>query len=182
MRKTPKWMGLIWLMWAGCSQPANTRADEIEGTPPPPSEDPFFFVAIPADAVAADTTGKIEMPAKPAEVSENVDTTVTIPEEPAAVTTTPEPHGVESKALPLPQEEPPRYACFSCVQICMVENDQTRCGDREDTICGWGVHPERHTAASLAEAECEGALDIARESVRFARIEGSCPIATCEAQ
>jgi len=141
-------------MWTGCSQPSNTRTDELEGTPPPPSEDPFFFVAIPADAIAADTQGTIGAPTKPAEAAK--------------------PNGLPSQT--------PRFACFSCVQICLVDDDQTQCGDREDTICGWGVHASRDTASNLAQVECDGALDIARESVRFARIEGSCPIATCEAQ
>ncbi len=175
MQRTPKWIGLIFLLWTGCSQPANTRTDKLEGTPPPPSEDPFFFVAIPANAVAADTKGMIGVADKPADIVK-----------PPVVTKDPDPKddskAVESKALPLPDRTPPRYACFSCVQICLVDDDQTKCGDREDTICGWGAHPSRDVASNLAQVECDGALDIARESIRFARIEGSCPIATCEAQ
>lgn len=167
MRRTPKWLGLVWLLWAGCSQPANTRADELEGTPPPPSEDPFFFVAIPADAVAADTQGMIGAPAAKAEPDVKIEPVL---------------KSAADKELPLPKQEPPYYACFSCVEICLVDNDLTQCGDKQDTICGWGVHPSRDVASNLAQVECNGALDIARESVRFARIEGSCPIATCEAQ
>jgi hypothetical protein len=156
-------------MWAGCSQPSNTRADELQGTPPPPSEDPFFFVAIPADAVAADTKGTIGA-------------STVVPTESEDVKNKHLMKSAKDKALPLPNQERSRYACFSCVEICLVDNDLTQCGDKEDTICGWGVHPSRDVASDLAQVECNGALDIARESVRFARIEGSCPIATCEAQ
>ncbi len=180
MRRTPKWLGLVWLLWAGCSQPTNTRSDELEGTPPPPSEDPFFFVAIPADAVAADTKGTIGASAEPK--TEPDPKSAAAPTEPVDVKVEPVLKSAKDKALPLPKQEPPHYACFSCVEICLVDNDLTQCGDKEDTICGWGVHPSRDVASNLAEVECNGALDIARESVRFARIEGSCPIATCEAQ
>ncbi len=179
MRRTPKWLGLVWLLWAGCSQPTNTRADELEGTPPPPSEDPFFFVAIPADAVAADTQGTIGASTPKPEPDVKAAVTAT---EPIDVKVEPALKSPVDKELPLPTQESPYYACFSCVEICLVDNDLTQCGDKEDTICGWGVHASQDVAASLAQGECDGALDIARESVRFARIEGSCPIATCEAQ
>lgn len=181
MQKTPKWIGLILLLWTGCSQPANTRTDKLEGSPPPPSEDPFFFVAIPANAVAADTNGTMDVAPKPVDIVKppvvtDIDSVPKV--EPKAA----EAKEIEPKALPLPDQTPPRYACFSCVEICLVDDDQTQCGDREDTICGWGAHPSREVASKLAQVECDGALDIARESIRFARIEGSCPIATCEAQ
>ncbi|MEZ4461054.1 MAG: hypothetical protein R3E66_15285 [bacterium] len=158
--------------FTACSQPKNTRSDDIEGRPPTAEEDPFFFVAIPANAQKVDTRGTIEMPAAK---TETVERPVEAPDPKV------EPTLRAEATVPdrVPDRSPPSAQCFSCVEICNVEGGQTRCEGREDIICGWGVHPERETASRLATAECDGALDVARESTRYARIEGSCPVATC---
>ena len=176
-----------------CSQPKNTRSDGIEGRPPTADEDPFFFVAIPANAQKVDARGTIEMPAK-VEPTNRVDEPTKVEptnrvDGPAIVEPTNRVDGpakldTVSRAEAttpdrVPDRSPPSQQCFSCVEICNVQDGRTRCEGREDIICGWGVHPERDTAARLATAECDGALDLARESTRYARIEGSCPAATC---
>jgi len=70
------------------------------------------------------------------------------------------------------------FRCFSCVKIC-PETDPN-CRRSDDVICGWGVHPEEGTASRLATAECDGALDVARDMPRFSTISGDCPRATCQ--
>lgn len=233
----------------GCSQPKNTRTDAIEGRPPTPDDDPFFFVALPAEAVKVDTRGTIGSDStQPAEtnVKSSADPGKLDPElavqqaarleaarqeaaelraeleverqkaqrsevarrdadqlrtqledarrevaalklareagskSPAATPRDPDKNADAQANRTLPDRDPPRNQCFSCVKICMVEGKELRCDDHEDVICGWGVHPDRPTSAKVAQAQCDGALDVARDSRRLARIEGSCPIATCQ--
>lgn len=137
---------LILLGAVACSGSPDKTDEETEliGAPPPPSEDPFYFKTMPAEAVPASPTGSIG------------------PDEEGRVAYDP---AVSMR-------------CFSCVKIC-PETDPT-CRYSDDVICGWGVHPEESTAARLAEAECEGALDVAREMPRFSSIDGACPAATCQ--
>lgn len=275
MRTKLLWVGFGLLL--GCSQPKNTRSDAIEGRPPAPEEDPFFFVAIPAEAVKADTQGTIgaepsDPTEKPSKTTQGVDPELAVQQaarleearreaaelraelevarqnarrtEEAlrdAETRRTSTSGTEGarrevealraqldaarkslsraeaagreadelrkqlettrkqvddlraarelaasqKTVPdasrkVPDRNAPENQCFSCVKICMVEGEELRCDDREDVICGWGVHPQRATSAKLAQAQCDGALDLARDSRKLARIEGSCPIATCQ--
>jgi hypothetical protein len=65
--------------------------------------------------------------------------------------------------------------CFSCVKICESEP----CEDA-DTICGWGVDYDKESAMLRATAECDGALNLARNNPQWKRVIGSCPIATCQ--
>ena len=139
------------LLLAGCGgAPPREQSQELQGVPPTPKEDPFYFVAMPAEAEPAETTGMIgaEAPKLP-----------------------------EGAPAPPPKSSPGQVQCFSCVKICAV--DDPRCEGSEDVICGWGVDLAREEASKMASAQCDGALDLARETPRWGRIEGDCPAATC---
>lgn len=144
---------------AGCSSspPVSEESPELVGAPPPPEDDPFFFSTMPPDAVQAETSGSIGAP--------SADEGEPAPEE-----------SVKDDASP--PAELGSYRCLSCVRICGTSGSD--CDEDDDAICGWGVHPDRDTAQSLARAECDGALEEARGSARFRSIEGACPAATCE--
>ncbi len=130
----------------GGNETQKKESDEVIGKPPTPNEDPFFFVTMPAEAVAADPRGTI---------------------------------GAEKSTAP-PKADGTSTRCFSCVKVCPVEAGETKCPQKDDIICGWGVHPQPDTAGQLAQAECDGALDLVRESPRWSRIEGACPPPSCE--
>jgi hypothetical protein len=145
---------LIMLPLIACGG-AETREEPetVIGTPPSPKDDPFFFVAMPAEAVPAATQGTIgddeTAPAAAATSAEN-----------SASST----GGVE---------------CFSCVRICPEGVSDADCGAEYDTICGWGKATDRNVAAEIATGECDAALDMARAGGRYSTISGSCPAATC---
>jgi len=185
---------------AGCStsKPKSDNADHIVGTPPKPKEDPFFFVAMPADAVPAQSSGTIgsdgdEKDKKP-EKPENTEE-VKKPEKaekpersekaPDADADHPKAHAeVGARVEPAsPEKKPPPShevnQCFSCVKICPLDADPGTCPGNEDVICGWGAGPDVEVAKTRATAECDGALDMARDMPRWSRIEGDCPIASC---
>lgn len=130
----------------GCSGGAEKPDEEPEliGAPPPPSEDPFYFKTMPAEAVPAQPSGSI---------------------------------GAEERQSRAAVEPASSVRCFSCVKIC-PEADRA-CERGDDVICGWGVHPDQSTASKLATAECDGALDVARQMPKFSTISGACPRATC---
>ncbi len=65
--------------------------------------------------------------------------------------------------------------CFSCVKIC----DSEECQDA-DSICGWGVDYDKENAMLRATAECDGALDLARNDPKWKMVTGICPVATCK--
>lgn len=130
------------------------QSQELQGAPPTAREDPFFFVAMPAEAEPAETTGMIGEEETPAAAAP--------------------PEGAPE---PPPKTSPDQVQCFSCVKICAVTDPQ--CEGSEDVICGWGVDDAREQASQMAAAQCDGALDLARETRRWGRIEGDCPAASC---
>ncbi len=75
-----------------------------------------------------------------------------------------------SKETPLTKTQ-----CFSCVKICESE----ACEDA-DSICGWGVDYDKESASLRATAECDGALNLTRSNPKWKRVNGNCPIATCQ--
>ncbi len=72
--------------------------------------------------------------------------------------------------------------CHSCIRICPLTDrggDPDCSAGERDVICGWGMHSEKKSARELAAAECNGALEMAREMKQWSRIEGECPPPTC---
>lgn len=152
--------------------------ETVIGTPPSPKDDPFFFVAMPAEAVPASSRGTIgdgespppdgptavPDPAEPAE-----------PAVPAAAETEPKRRSQERRA----KRTPTGSRCFSCVRICPETVSDADCGEDYDTICGWGRSDDRSVAAEIASAECDAALDLARSGSRYSKITGRCPAASC---
>lgn len=147
-------LALLTLLAACGGAQDKEQSQELQGAPPTAKEDPFFFVAMPAEAQPADTSG-----------------TIGGDEEPAP------PKPPEGAPAPPPKTSPEQVQCFSCVKICAL--DDPKCEGSEDLICGWGVDEGRDAAATMASAQCDGALDLARETPRWGRIEGACPVATC---
>lgn len=135
----------------GCKSGNSNKPDEILGLPPTEKEDPFFFVTLPVEAEEAQASGTIgdDSPDAKAEIKESR----------------------PKEILPLPQK---KTQCFSCVKIC----ENAACEDA-DSICGWGVDYDKESASLRATAECDGALNIARNNPQWKRLTGSCPIATC---
>lgn len=125
--------------------------EDIIGRPPARTEDPFSVTALPPPDAIAPVKGSIdETPIEP-----------TAPAGPAR----PRPDG--------------QRQCFSCVRVCPLSDLSPDCSEsREDMICGWGAGDEE-AARTLARAECNAALDMAREMPRWSSIDGSCPVATC---
>src|SRR5690606_5543148 len=130
------------------------------------------------------TRGVMEVPAP---VEERPATPPAAPVEPAPQTE-PEPEAPLTVAIatpttraPDPAPSQPEHAqCFSCVKICPMRDGAPQCeGAAEDTICGWGSATKPDQAKQRAVAECDGALDMAREMPRWRMIEGACPVATC---
>lgn len=156
-------VGAVAWMAAGCStgEPVTEEDDdrEVVGRPPSQSDDPFEIMQTPAEARRAASSGYIGE-GEAARASEAK------PEE----------------EKPDRRAGPSEVRCFSCVRICPVDDGggTEGCGERDrDVICGWGVHGDRQRAGELARAECNGALEMAREMGQWRRIEGGCPPASC---
>lgn len=150
---------LIVLVLAACGG-ADTREEPetVIGSPPSPKDDPFFFVAMPAEAIPAATQGTIgDGEPTPEDVAKP---RATEPDRGAAVET--------------------GARCFACVRICPETVSDADCGESYDTICGWGRSTDRSVAAEIANAECNGALELARDGSRYSSISGQCPAATCQ--
>ncbi len=145
------------VLLASCSGPDTREEPEtVIGTPPSPKDDPFFFVAMPAEAVPAAATGTIG--------SGGANGANESPEKAADTAPRPRTGGAE---------------CFSCVRICPETVSDAECGDGYDTICGWGRSADRTAASQIATGECDAALDLARSGSRYSKITGACPAATC---
>ncbi len=117
-------------------------------------------------------------PPTPAPAQEPAPTPVAEPEPVAPLTVA---IATSTTRAPDPAPSKPAFAqCFSCVKICPMHDGAPRCeGAAEDTICGWGSAAKPEQAKQRAVAECDGALDMAREMPRWRMIEGACPVATC---
>lgn len=174
------------------SQQSNdSDGEKVIGKPPPAEEDPFFVTSEPGSAVPVAPSGRIgeegdDDPdqADPSDEPDRADAAIEAdePDEPKAE----QPDAVASRA---PDDSPERSArsegteqpdapqCFSCVRICPVEGDCDRAKD--DVICGWGVHDDQAQASRVAKAECDAALDMARQMPVWSEIAGQCPAATC---
>lgn len=174
------------LIGPGCtSQPEPTDdAEEFIGRPPPPEDDdPFFAHARSAEAVPADTTGRIGADEESREVRSgdsssdafaSADTPGTdVDEEIRSPVEAP-----DEATRPTPDE---LASCFSCVKICpILEDGSTDCPDGgDDLICGWGSHEFAEEARKTARAHCDATLDMARHMPTYSDIEGQCPPATC---
>lgn len=168
--------------WLGCGGAQNRGSDSEEavvGEPPSEHEDPFRVMNTPEEAERASSSGYIGSKETPEESeAEPTDT-------PAVEASEAEPPAEEREERP--PSGPEAVRCFSCVRICPIGESprgesSADCGaeSRRDVICGWGVHEERETAEELARAECDGALDMAREMKTWSRIEGACPSAKCQ--
>lgn len=77
----------------------------------------------------------------------------------------------------VPPETPTQPHCFSCVKICPVEGGCDQAD--EDIICGWGTQERADEAKTLARAQCDATLDLARQMPVWSRIDGECPPAAC---
>lgn len=160
------------LSGCGGGSSGQQRDDELVGRPPEASEDPFHFDTMPAEAVPAEPRGEIEESAP-----------VAADEAPGGSAATARSEASDSSPERGSGEREQRsYQCFSCVRLCPIDDqgDAANCANaKEDTICGWGVDADAGRAGRLARAECNGALDMAREMPNWSRIEGECPPATC---
>jgi hypothetical protein len=159
---------------------AGESESEIVGAPPSESEDPVQVAETPEGAERAESSGSIGVDEQPEGEADgtNGDPSEPSPSDSVAVRA--------SEAAPSGDETDPPASesesrCFSCVRICSLEGDDgAACegGDR-DVICGWGVHDRAEKARKMARAECDGALDIARQTEQWSRIEGECPPPEC---
>jgi hypothetical protein len=171
---------------SACTTPKPSGAsqdDRVVGRPPAPDDDPFFRFTLPAEAAPAAHSGVIGDPG-PLE-PEPASAPIVAPEpdrpatkEPVAVAAPrPEPAPVPEPRIQTPPRQP---ACFSCVRICPVGASVEACeAAPENLICGWGTDESPAEARKMAHAQCEGALDLARQMPTYSRIEGACPQATC---
>ena len=174
IRRTLLLLALVLFVLPSCntgktSEIKNESADEIIGRPPPKDDDPFANRALPADAVPASSSGTVG------------DTDPGKTEPPAEERVEP---AVAKKAEPERQPEnvqnQPGYRCFSCVRICPDSDPTPDCSRTpENIIWGWGTSDRETDARSLARAECDATLDLARGMPRYSRIDGGCPAATC---
>lgn len=157
----------------GGAQNTEESSDEVIGEPPSETADPFRIMNTPEEASPASATGYIA----PEESDEEADEESQV----AMKASEAEPSEREKEAHE--PEEAGEVQCFSCVRICPVDagSSSADCsGKKRDVICGWGVHAERSAAERLARAECDGALDMARQTKTWKRIEGRCPPASCK--
>lgn len=164
-------------LMAACATEETSRPDdELIGAPPPPEEDPFAVAYTPEEAVPVEATGTIgpDEPAPDQPAPDEPAPDQPAPDQPAAT------QPAAAKPSP-PSDEPTapstKHRCFSCVRICPLEGD---CAEaKQDVICGWGTGDAADDAERLARAECDAALDMARQMPVWSRIEGSCPPPTC---
>jgi len=220
VRLVPSWSLVLALLAcaAGCGTSGADRRQsaEIQGKPPTPETDPFFYVARPPESAKADTKGTIGEPEK---TDKGVgDDKKSAPDKSADV----EKAAVDAEALrnrlmlaeasrdeveaKLLEAEarnralaaevasakeassaaatkkaeasaPPGEQCFSCVKICPATG---RCPDDAEIVCGWGTAKDRKNAMLRATTECDAALDIVRGGAQWSRVDGRCPVATCQ--
>jgi hypothetical protein len=172
--RLPKLALLALLLCAACTGANKNGADgeDIVGKPPTRAEDPFSVTALPPPDARAPIKGSIDepppvTPTPPAE-----------PARPAEVVARVEPARPTDVTPPVPGDEVRQ--CFACVRICPISDLSPDCSEsQEDMICGWGAGADEEAARKLARAECNAALDMAREMPRWSSIDGSCPVATC---
>lgn len=168
--------------WLGCGGAQNRGGDSEEavvGEPPSEQDDPFRIMNTPEEAERASSSGYIGSKEAPEDSDAE-------PSDASAVEASEaEPPAEEREERP--PSRPDAVRCFSCVRICPIgeasrSESSAECGaeSNRDVICGWGVHEERETAEELARAECDGALDMAREMKTWSRIDGACPSAKCQ--
>ncbi|MFU8807198.1 MAG: hypothetical protein ACNA8W_25540 [Bradymonadaceae bacterium] len=171
----------------GCTTPApapDRKEDTVLGRPPTPEEDPFFYIALPAEAVPAGHRGVIGID-EPAPVAGPTDIPEVVEPPPPKAEPDPPPKEVVAevaKPTVLPEEppQPKQPACFSCVRICPADASSSQCDEGpENLICGWGTHPEAEVASKVARGQCDATLDMARQMPTYSRIDGACPPASC---
>lgn len=198
---------LLLSILVGCSSSDAARkddssGDELIGAPPSRDRDPFASQALPPESARAPTSGRMDIdpsslpedrsltprpataqPAAPSkEHVEEAERESSRPPSSAVVTPPPAVEDPEVTASPSPRGTPP-HRCFSCVRICPATDTTGDCSDsKEDMICGWGTALDEYEATKLARAQCDAALDMAREMPRFSRIDGACPVASCMAE
>lgn len=147
----------------GCGGPREVEREseestaEFVGDPPSERDDPFRVAETPETAKPAESTGYIGGEGEGDEEGKA---------DREAESGTAPPAG--------------KNRCHACVRICpMRDGGGAECEGERDVICGWGVHADPEMARQLARAECNGALEMAREMDQWSRIEGECPPAEC---
>ncbi|MFB6262382.1 MAG: hypothetical protein ABEL76_01970 [Bradymonadaceae bacterium] len=165
------------LIWGatGCSTGGSqTKENEMVGQPPSEQEDPFKVMRELERAEPASSSGVIGSGEGTSDRSSGTIAPEGKEDEPQ--------RAEETKPSRAQRERAPRasegHRCFSCVRICPTDAESCE-KDASDVICGWGVHSDRKTARRAARAECRGALDLARQTDKWSRIEGDCPEPTC---
>lgn len=178
----------------------SSESEELIGAPPSKDQDPFASQTLPPESARAPTSGVMDIQTSeelPEDRSQTPRPALAQPASPSRehveeaareaasssyaakeMPTTETPEEVEVVTPQVPEEDV--YRCFSCVRICPVSDASGDCSDsKEDMICGWGTAMNASDATKLARAQCDAALDMAREMPRFSRIDGGCPVASC---
>lgn len=185
-------------MMSACKTSSNATSDEasdLVGAPPSTGQDPFASQVKPPESARVPTSGVMDVSTKTPSESEAVvveekDPSSSDPVEPEDIEqsprarvepATPAPETLESRVKQTEvAKQPDVYQCFSCVKICPESDPTSDCSrSQEDMICGWGVSQRERDAATLAQAECGGALGMARQMPTYREISGECPVATC---
>ncbi|MFP4598630.1 MAG: hypothetical protein ACLFVJ_10290 [Persicimonas sp.] len=165
-----------------CSTPTQNsdggegEGDEVIGKPPSAEEDPFFVTGESGSAEPVAPSGRIDEDDKD-DKDDEAEATNEADEDQADELASREPDDSTDRPDRSETAQPDQQQCFSCVRICPAEGDCDRAKD--DVICGWGVHDDQAQASRLAEAECDAALDMARQMPVWSDIAGQCPAATC---
>jgi hypothetical protein len=181
---------------AGCGSRQNTDEEtdeEVVGKPPSKTDDPYYVMNMPEEAESAESSGYIGGTDEEGEVGKATgksdDTSSEEPTDDEQANS--EPVRVSKAEPPDDQQREKRdemserrgVQCYSCVRICPLtggSGGSPDCSNGErDVICGWGMHSDKTSARELAAAECNGALEMAREMKQWSRIEGECPPPTC---
>lgn len=194
MKRTTLIIAVLGLFLSSCGTTKGEfqNSPELEGRPPTPEEDPFFYAARPPDSAKAQTRGTIGDEQEPRDASdEPAEGSVEDVEELQRRLQRAESEALALKAENLElkdaiaarKEERSKPAaadgsaqCHACVKICPTEGN---CRDDAEMICGWGTGKKKSDAMLRATSECDGALDQYRRNGPYARVEGKCPVARC---
>ncbi len=179
----------------GCAGAGAGREDspELQGKPPTPQNDPFFYAAKPPATSRAEASGTIGEPDPPPAVPPPARQTPELDLDDADVDglreqlalAEAERDAARARLAELEAEkrqsakQPEQVArqCFSCVKLCPESGS---CPRGADVVCGWGDGAETNDAKRRATAECDAALEQLRQRGEWSRITGSCPVATCD--